>query len=132
MRASASLRLSALVLLAVTASSGCGDAHPGSDTAASTTGSTPSSEIGTGDPAPNKAGVANELEGLGTVLEISLPDVTSYSVVDRTLTIHFDSGSKADVTAHCLISRSAAGGLGLPEDYRLVMAYPDGEQECAH
>ncbi|MFD0806390.1 hypothetical protein ACFQ0K_09865 [Nocardioides caeni] len=82
---------------------------------------------------PDQAGVETVLENLGTVLRTSLANVDFYEVdaATTTLTIRFSSGSKDDVTANCLISRSASQGLGLPADYRLVMSYPDGDTECA-
>ncbi|WGX96338.1 hypothetical protein [Nocardioides sp. L-11A] len=123
--------LATTALLVVGALSACGDDSPGVSDAGGGHASAPPADARAGESRADGAGVANKLEGLGSVLEISLPEAGSYELEGDTLLIRFSSGSKDDVTAHCLIARSAAQGLGLPEDHRLVMGYPDGERECA-
>ncbi len=126
-RRSASL-LSATALLVSAALAGCGGDDGGGPVESAQSDKSSAQQE---QPEPNEAGVEKELEALGSVLKISLPEVESYDLEGSTLIIRFGTGSKDDVNSHCLISRSGAQGLGLPEDYKLVMAYPDGERECA-
>lgn len=129
-----------IALTATLALAACGDgdkSESGGDDRTGTEGSStgespvsPSSPDPAGPDASSGALVDGELEGLDRVLKISQSNFESYTLEDKTLTVRFSSGSTDDATANCLFSRSGARGLGLPEDYRLVVSYPDGEQEC--
>lgn len=90
-------------------------------------GTSTAAKDGTEAPGRTKEG---DLENLGKVLEISLPDVESYDLDGSTLTVTFGSGSKDVAPSHCLVARGGVDGLG-HTDVRLRMSYPDGEHECA-